>query len=225
MRTQQIIGLFFFMSLLAMGIGFGVGKYFSSSEAFFNSLHPTTTVFPKPQLLAPFSLTDHQGRQVNLFTFAKKWSFLFFGYTYCPDVCPNTLVILKQVYEELVHHSDVLNTQVLFISVDPQRDTLEQLATYTSYFNKNFLGVTGAPDQIATLAHPLGITYFRTSSENKNYLIDHSATILLIDPLLRLRASFLPPHHTETILSDFRKIRQYYAEECCFPSAKMPAKN
>lgn len=225
MKTKHIAGLLLLMSLLAMGIGFGIGQVIPSSNAFFNSLHPTTTVFPRAQLLAPFSLTNHQHREVNLFTLAKKWSFLFFGYTYCPDVCPNTLVVLKHVYEELVKQGDVLNTQVLFISVDPQRDTLEQLASYTSYFNKDFLGITGSPDQIATLAHPLGITYFQTSNDNKNYLIDHSATILLIDPLLRLRASFLPPHHADMILSDFRKIRQYYAEECCSPLPSTSSKN
>lgn len=226
MKTRHIIGLFLFITFIAMGIGFGIGKFFASSErAFFNSLHPTTTLFPKAQLLVPFTLTDHQHREMNLFSLAKKWSFLFFGYTYCPDVCPNTLVILKQVYEDLVKQNDVFNTQVFFISVDPHRDTLEQLASYTTYFNKNFLGVTGDPEHITTLAHTLGVTYFKTSNEGNNYLIDHSAMILLIDPLLRLRASFLPPHHAETILSDFRKIRQYYAEECCFQPTQSSSQN
>jgi len=218
--TKNLGWIFLLVGLLAMGLGFGIGRWLAipPSNAFLNSLHPTTTVFLQPQLLPPISLIDHHHQQFTLFNFARKWTFLFFGYTYCPDVCPQTLTILKQVHESLTRQGDLNNTQIVFVSVDPTRDTASQLATYVTYFNQSFLGVTGSPDQIAAFAHPLGIAY--TPADSKG-LIDHSATLLLIDPLLRLRASFLPPHTVATILSDFRKIRQYYAEECCLPP-KLP---
>jgi protein SCO1/2 len=189
----------------------------NSPDPFFNSLDAKTQVLLEALLLPEFSLTDHHNQAVTLMSFNRKWTFLFFGYTYCPDVCPQALTVLHQVYNNLETANDLDNTQVIFISIDPPRDTVAHLANYVSHFDKAFLGVTGDATQLATLAHALGVAYMRVpeSSKGDNYLIDHSASILLVDPLGRLRASFLPPHLPDIIASDFRKIRERYAEECC----------
>jgi protein SCO1 len=207
-----------------LGLGYVLAKFTQErsqpTDTFFNSLDAHTQLLLQAQLLTPFALTDHHQQAVTLFSFNKKWTFLYFGYTHCHSDCPQTLQVLKQVYDLIETAEEVKNTQVLFITVDPQRDTVEQLANYVPYFSRHFLGVTGELNPLTQLTQSLSVTYQRVSkhgSEN-DYTLDHTTSIFLIDPLGRLRARFLPPHVTNIIVSDFRKIREHYAEECCLPS-------
>lgn len=229
-QTQGSARFNVIMVILVMGVfplllGYGLALLLNehspsrenSPDLFSNSLDAKTQVLSQARLLPEFALTDQHNQAITLMSFNRKWTFLFFGYTYCPDVCPQALTVLHQVYNNLETANDLDNTQVMFISIDPPRDTVAQLANYVSHFNKAFLGVTGDATQLATLAHSLGVAYMRVPSSSKgdNYLIDYSASILLVDPLGRLRASFLPPHVSNIMASDFRKIREHYAEECC----------
>ncbi len=158
----------------------------------------------------------------------RKWTFMFFGYTYCPDVCPIALVDLNDVYHNLAEKGDLIEekfkveTQFVFVSVDPQRDTAEVLKDYIPHFNEVFIGITGKPEVIEGLARPMGVAYRRVPGEDEegDYLVDHSASFLLIDPLGRLRATFSPPHDPKQIADDFRKISSVYTKECCITSDK-----
>jgi protein SCO1/2 len=148
---------------------------------------------------------------------------MFFGYTFCPDVCPIALVDLNNIHNNLVEKGDLIekrfgvNTQVVFVTVDPERDKANELKEYISFFNDDFIGVTGKPEEIDSLAHPMGIAYRRVPGKDPEgeYYIDHSASFLLIDPLGRLRASFPPPHDPNQVAEEFRRIRDKYTEECC----------
>lgn len=216
------------MGVMGVLIGFWIGELIEDRPSlkeqslFLNSLHPSTTVFPLGQALSDFSLLNHHQQKFTLENFRKKWSLLFFGYTHCPDECPQTLSVLKQVYERL--GDEVSNTQIIFISIDSHRDSAEKLMDYVPGFNRAFMGVTGEATPLLNFARQFGITYQRipNSTPHENYLIDHSISILLVDPLGKLRAIFAPPHKPEVIINDFRKIRAYYAEECCLPSAEGP---
>lgn len=171
------------------------------------------TVLPHGKPLAPFDLTDSNGKPFNLARLRGKWSFLFFGYTNCPDVCPLTLSILNGVYRKLEETPlDLKNTQVVFISVDPDRDSVARLKQYVHFFNPHFIGATGKADQIANIAKQVGAHYgFRNDPKSKaGYTVTHSAEIVLIDPQARERAVFSPPHKIDAITSAFRKIRHYY---------------
>jgi protein SCO1/2 len=221
----NVIMLILIMGVFPLLLGYGLAMLLhehsrsreDSPDPFLKSLDAKTQILSQAYSLPEFSLTDHHNQAVTLMSFNRKWTLVFFGYTYCPDVCPQALTVLHQVYDNLETANDLDNTQVMFISIDPPRDTVAQLANYVSHFDKAFLGVTGDATQLATLAHSLGVAYMRVpeSSKGDNYLIDHSASILLVDPLSRLRASFLPPHLPNIMASDFRKIREHYAEECC----------
>jgi protein SCO1/2 len=99
----------------------------------------------------------------------------------------------------------------LFVSVDPQRDTPDRLAEYVAYFDPDFMGVTGDPEQLRTLTRQLGILYLKTPGDNEeDYLIDHSAGIILFDPQGKFHALFNVPHDADKIAGDFLKIRDYY---------------
>jgi len=168
------------------------------------------TRFPVARELAPFTLADHNNEVFNETTLRQRWSFLFFGYTHCPDVCPTTLSVLNSVAQRL---QDVdADIRFVFISVDPERDTPEKLARFVSYFNKNFIGVTGTEQQIEQFTRELGIMHMRVAADKNAtaYLVDHTASVLLIDPDGRYHAVFSPPLSVGKISDDFRKILKAY---------------
>jgi protein SCO1/2 len=200
--------------ILLAGILIGKGSDIGLFEKDVN--FPTATVLDVPVPLQHFSLLDHNGEEFGRFSLVRKWTFIFFGYTNCPDICPTALIDMNGIYNNLVEKDKLGNTQFIFVSVDPARDTVEQMKEYVPFFNENFIGVTGDPEVIESISAPLGVAYTRMPGKNDDdYLVDHSASLLLIDPLGRLRAIFLPPHAPEAMAEDFIKIRKKYAEECC----------
>ena len=213
-----VIGLF--LLIFGVWLGSDLTDKFTANEA---DEFPSATVLKVPVPIFQISLTDHNGQNFRVRGFAKKWTFMFFGYTHCPDVCPMALVDLNAVYHNLVEKGDRIfkkyniDTQFILVTVDPQRDTAGELKEYIPYFNKNFIGLTAEPDMIEKLAQPLGVSYIRMPGKDSegDYYIDHSSSFLLIDPLGRLRAYFPPPHDPEQVAEDFRRIRNKYTEECC----------
>ena len=129
----------------------------------------------------PFTLVDQDGRPVDQRVLNGKWSIVFFGYTYCPDFCPTTLTTLGKAMEALGDKAK--DTQVVFITVDPDRDTPTELKTYLSsrVFPKNVIGLTGTPDQVAQAAKAYKVFYQKDGS-GKGYTVDHSTALYLMDP-------------------------------------------
>ncbi len=170
------------------------------------------TLLPSAKPIAGFNLINDKGEPFRLDSLQGHWTFAFFGYSHCPDVCPTTLGMLGQVMRRL-QASDSIDSmpQGVFVSVDPQRDTPEMLARYVSYFYPDFVGVTGEPAEILALSRQLGILYVRNEGTSKDdYLIDHSAAIILFDPDGKFHALFNVPHDPDKIASDFLLIRDYY---------------
>lgn len=127
-----------------------------------------------------FSLVDENGEQVRLSDFRGKPVLLYFGYTFCPDVCPTTMAELGKMMRELGDQAD--DVQVVMISVDPERDTPERLAEYVRYFHPDFIGLTGTEEEVSQAATPLGVYYAKQEVEGASgYLMDHTATVLMID--------------------------------------------
>ena len=138
------------------------------------------TILQSSTEAADFTLMSSNGQRVSLSDFRGKLVLLYFGYTFCPDVCPATLAEIAGAMKIL--GEDAGKVQTIMISVDPERDTPEQLAEYVAHFDPNFLGVTGTPEQIAELATLYGIYYEKhEGSEASGYLIDHTATVMVID--------------------------------------------
>ncbi len=136
-----------------------------------------------------FNLTDHTGRRRTLADFHGKAVALFFGYTHCPDVCPTTLGELAQTLKQL--GKDAGKVQVLFVTLDPERDTPAVLAQYVPSFNPAFLGLTGTEDEIAVVAKSFKVFYQKQASASKlGYTLDHSANTFVFDPQGRLRLMY-----------------------------------
>ena len=135
-----------------------------------------------------------------------KWTFMFFGYTHCPDVCPVALSLLKDVRTRLVNSGNP-PPQVIFVSVDPLRDTLDVLGQYIPAYDPAFIGATGSDEELAPLVKHFGVFYQRNrKGEAMNYTVDHSAGIYLVDPEGHLKAVFMPPVTADRMATEFRDI-------------------
>jgi len=152
---------------------------------------------------ADFQLTDHNGRPRSLKDFRGKVVALFFGYTHCPDVCPTTLVDMSRVMNKLGKDAD--KVQVLFVTVDPERDRPELLAQYVPAFNPNFLGLYGDAQATAQAAEAFDIVYQKQPTES-GYNVDHTAGTILVDTHGRVR--LLEPYgqRVDWLVEDIRLL-------------------
>lgn len=201
------------LTLLAGGLGLLAGfvLYQSAPGKSGSQQEIPGFLWPNPKLLTAFSLEDHGRRAFDLDSLKGKWTFLFFGYTHCPDVCPMTLSVLAEVERHLSNaNQSAGNTQIVFVSLDPQRDTRERLQQYVQYFSSDFLGVTGDEERLTALTRQLGIVHTKSApGPGGDYLVDHTASVLLTDPGARLVAVFGLPHNAESIASRFMAIRGF----------------
>jgi len=163
-------------------------------------------VLPEPRVIADFSLVDHNEHAFTLDSLRGRWSLIFFGFTHCPDVCPSTLYDLQMIHKSLRRgmEEELPVHQVLFVSVDPERDTPEKLGQYVSHFDPDFIGVTGNQQQLAPLTRQLGIAYRIEPHEpgSMQYGVDHSVSILVTDPQGRLHGVFPAPHDADRMIQD-----------------------
>jgi len=180
--------------------------------------------YQQPRIIKPFKLTDHNGEAFTNKNLQGKWSWVFFGYTSCPDVCPTTLQELNFVYDDLKKTS--ANVQVLLVSVDPQRDSQQKLKEYIGYFNKAFIALRAGHEVLFPFARNLGLMYAivdnnktkNSDSKEESYLVDHSASMVLINPQGKIAAIFkpeiavgkVPSIDGEKLVSDFNKIVALY---------------
>lgn len=134
-----------------------------------------------PERAADFTLMSTTGEPVSLSDFRGKQVLLYFGYTFCPDVCPTTLNDLAMMMEELGPRK-AENVQVIMISVDPERDTIDQMSTYLPYFHPDFVGMTGDLQELQDLASQYGIFFAKQEGDTEaGYLVDHTAVVTLVD--------------------------------------------
>lgn len=165
------------------------------------------TVLPTPVPLPEFALVDHRGDAFTLDSFRGRWHVVFFGFTQCPDICPVTLrqlVTARQHMAQTMPNDDL--PDIVFVSVDPVRDTQETVAAYVQAFGESVVGVTGALDEINTLSGAVGIFHARRESDDGAYTVEHSAAAVVIDEYGRFHAVFSPPHNAETLARDLAVI-------------------
>src|SRR5262245_35203023 len=130
----------------------------------------------------PFSLTDQNGKRVTDQDFRGKYMLIFFGYTYCPDVCPSELQVMSAALDEL--GTDAEKIQPIFITIDPARDTPETLKVYVSNFHPRLIGLTGSEADIAAVAKAYRVYYAKakTTENQPDYLMDHGTILYLMGP-------------------------------------------
>ena len=201
-----------FVALAAVAAGFFASEWNKPAEIDLNavqsSLRQATLLPANFKQIPDFSMLDQNEKTIGPELFSNKWSLVFFGYTHCPDVCPNSMSVLQQAKKLLAQKPELPVPQIIFVSVDPRRDTPQLLKSYMGYFDESFIGVSGDEANTLKLSRTLGIVYkLEDGAENKeNYLVDHSAAFLLINPEGSLQALLSAPHDARTVADDYTRI-------------------
>jgi protein SCO1 len=176
----------------------------------------SAVLYPEDRRTLPdFRLTDSNREAFDKSRLYGKWSFLFFGYTRCPDICPHTLQTLRWAAERIRRDGGREEVRFVFVSVDPARDDYAHLKDYVSFFDPEFIGLAGERAQLDALTEAMDAPYrrMRAESDGGDYFMEHPAQIFLISPRAELYALLPPPHSAETIAEDFRRLREHFTQQ------------
>jgi protein SCO1 len=169
------------------------------------------TELPQPRPLADVRFIDKTGSATKLSDFKGEFTLLFFGFTNCPDVCPLTLSLLAQVRADVASRAPRLTPRVLFVSVDPNRDTPERITAYLNGFDPAFFGVTASDAELGPLLAMLGVAVEKHDHGGANYNVVHNSAIYVLDQNAEWIAVSTGPHDPKVVASDYLRIRQRHA--------------
>lgn len=155
-------------------------------------------LFEQPREIPSVSMRSADDQPWDVDALRGQWDLLFFGYTFCPDICPTTMAELRQLVTSLPAEQRG-QWQVTMVSVDPNRDTPAQMRSYLDFFNAGFQGVTGEPEQLARLAQALSVAYIEPDTSSENYLVDHSGQVILVNPQGQYAGFIRPPLKPEEL--------------------------
>lgn len=156
-----------------------------------------------PRPVADFELLDQHGRSFTTSDLNGQWTVLFSGFTHCPDVCPATLGLFKAVESRL---DEAPGYQTVFVSVDPERDTPETLREYLGWFDPDWTGLTGEPDQLDRLLGSLDMAHVRVPTGKGDYTVDHATAVVLIDPEASMVGYWKAPLEAEALAEDLGRL-------------------
>jgi protein SCO1 len=201
------------VGLLMAGLAFGLGLYLSNVTNSPSVLPDKVQqygafLYPQPRDLDDFSLLDHAGNSFDKTRLEGRWSFVFMGFTRCPDVCPTTMATLGQFAELMEDSPYRADTQVVLVSLDPDYDTPERLGTYVSHFNPGFVGVTGDSKGLHDFARQLHVAHETGRDHGMDHAdMMHSGQIALLDPEGRFAGFFKPPVNAENLWLAYQAVR------------------
>jgi protein SCO1/2 len=168
-------------------------------------------MFEKGRILNDFTLINDLGEPYGNSALEGKWSIIFFGFTHCPDICPTTLAQLSDFYRGLDPETAAM-TQVIMVTADPERDTLEVLNSYVRYFNQDFVGLTGDYFDVHRFAEQLNTTFRKVPGSGEDYQVDHGANLAVINPYGHFQGFIKPPFDGAALRINYKNIRAIFAE-------------
>ena len=188
-----------------------------------NSLNALGAVgYPDPYRLTPFQLSDQNGELFLVDNFVGQWSLVFFGFTSCPDVCPITMSELAQAYRTITEIPDLPDPQVVFVSVDPERDSRQAVKRYVEQFSTEFIGLSGSEAAIGSLASQLFVAFSKVDQTDMDiektgheshvperaligdgYMVNHNVHVSLVSPEAELLALIRPPVRRESLVQAY----------------------
>ncbi|MET1023486.1 MAG: SCO family protein [Pseudoxanthomonas sp.] len=212
---KRTLGVLLLIAIAAVLGVLAANKLLGPSKAG-NAQWPATqavTLLPSPRTLPDFSLRQSDGTQLTAGELRGHWTLVFLGFTYCPDVCPTTLAQLAQAQKQWSGLSDTLRPRVLFVSVDPERDTPMKVGEYAHAFHKDSLAATADIPTLEAFATSLMLVFGKAPGEHfkenpQDYSMDHSAQIVVLDPQARLAGLIQPPFNPQLIGQDLLKLTE-----------------
>ncbi|MBT8130420.1 MAG: SCO family protein [Gammaproteobacteria bacterium] len=195
-------------ALIAMAAGFWLASLLGTTDQDDLPQIQGAVLTTARQIAVP-QLVRHDDRPFTNADLSGQWTLMFYGYASCPDICPMTMNALAEAKQK----ASVEFPQVVMVSVDPQRDRVELLGEYVRYFDPDFIGVTGDEKMIQALALQMSVVYAKmpgASGNENDYLVDHSSSVLLINPEGKLAAFLKAPHTPDSINGSVAKVRAVY---------------
>jgi protein SCO1/2 len=198
-KRRIILTVFVLLFAVLIVLALFLNKISSSRELSFSELRTHgAIIFDQPRIIENFSLIDHNGEAFNLASLQQGWTLIFFGFTFCPDICPNTMAKLADVYKKLDRNTQK-DLNIVMVSVDPARDTTEKLGNYVPYFHPEFRGVTGDFLEIMKVSQNVNAAFSKVPM-GESYTIDHTANIAIIDPDGHYYGFLRPPFRLEKLI-------------------------
>jgi protein SCO1/2 len=199
-----VIAIALFMAVAVAGFVYRIQqpRVMTPTEMKINGLYLLDT----PRKIDELNLIDHHGEAFTKERLQGVWSLVFFGFTFCPDVCPTTMTFLNEFMGQL-EGTAAEDTRVVMVTVDPARDAVEQLASYVPYFNSEFTGVTGEFLDIHRFATGLNTPFRKVPGQGENYQVDHSANVVLINPRGDYHGFFKAPLDLAKMKVTYRSAR------------------
>jgi protein SCO1/2 len=209
MNQNKLVGV---VAVVSLVLGIYLAITISPPDSMKKSLSEQTTHmswYPQARALHNFTLSKHNNEDMTNADLKGKWTLAFVGYTFCPDICPVTLAEINKIYPELAAQATTSPLQIWFLSVDPKRDTPARLKEYISYFNADFVASSGPHDQLFPLVRSMGMMYAMSDdTSNPNYLVDHSASIVVINPEGNVVGRFKPKQQPGKLsISDMAELK------------------
>ena len=169
-------------------------------------------LLPRPRELSPIALQDHTGAEFSQAQFEGHWTFIFFGFTYCPDICPTTMSVLGQVERQLQQADPSIadNFRGVLVSVDPERDTAEVLGNYVTAFSPRFVGVMGDLTSIGEFANQVNVAFAKVPTDDGGYTVDHTGNVVIINPKGHYHGFIKLPHKAETIRLAYQSLKSQF---------------
>ncbi|MEE4998790.1 SCO family protein [Pseudomonas alliivorans] len=199
-RTQKTV--FILVAVVALIMGLTINRVLSGKGPGDQTalIDAGVILLPQSRSLPSLSMSDQNGAPVAVDEFKGKWTLVFFGYTYCPDICPTTLAQLRDIRTKLPQEA-VDNMRVVLVSVDPDRDTSQQLKQYLGYFDPRYIGLTAPVADIQKLASALSIPFIPADTSKPGYTVDHSGNLALIGPDGRQRGFIRSPLNAQKLVA------------------------
>jgi len=171
-------------------------------------------LWPHPKKLHAFETVTDTGARFGIDQLHGKWSFIYFGFTHCQDTCPFTASVMSQVYQRLHQQHLAGNVQMLFVTVDPERDTSQRLADFLQQYDSPITGLGGSLAQVRSLASQIGVAFSKgKTGKDGGYDMNHSAALFLIGPEGRLLSLFYQPLKPDAVFDRFQRIRAFIREQ------------
>lgn len=174
----------------------------------------STIILPSPKTLSDIQFTTHENKPFTRENLLGVWTILFPGFTNCPDICPTTMQTLKTVKQAMVKANSWGNYRIVMMTVDPKRDTIDKLSKYVPYFDPDFTGITADEKTTTSFAKQIGVLFFpRDENGAEDYEVDHSASIILINPEGQWAGAISAPHNHDEIITDLTALASFYASD------------
>lgn len=182
-----------------------------SNSADISSTIAAATVLQPAKALVDFSLIDTKNHTFNQASLRGHWTLLFFGYSQCPEICPRTLAIVSDLFRSKPNANAAAKAQFVFVSLDSKSDTVPELQTFLKRFHPDFIGLTGDENEVKNLAKACRIYSWTDPAPNAagQKVIDHSGTLLLINPEGKLQAMFSPPHDSNILAKELKVLMNH----------------